>query len=101
MVAAVYLFVTCYTTGFTLETVADNTEMIGLRNYTSNPSYDPFYQSRVKKQQAGSNITRSGLKLFQNKWDEEGSCFIHFVTIFPAFFIMLGLTAFIICYSYG
>ena len=105
VVAAVYLFVSCYTTaGLTLEALTDNTE-VGLLNNTrvlQKSSYDPFFQSRIKKQQAESNITwGAGGRLFLNEWNEEGGCFLHFITVFLAFFIMLGLFAFIICYSYG
>ena len=104
VVAAVYLFVSCYTAGLSLEAVNDNTE-VGLSNNTrllQSPSYDPFFQRRIKKQQAESNITLGvGGRLFQSEWNEEGSCFLYFIIIFLAFFIMLGLFTFIICYSYG
>ena len=103
LVAALYIFATCYTAGFTLE--LEVITQISLANTTrispSSPSYDPFFQGRVKKQQAEGNSTRGGYRLFRNTWDEEGSCFLHFVTIFLAAFIVLGLTTFIICYSYG
>ena len=109
VVAAVYLFATCYTAGFTVEAINESTEIIGggLTNNTrispASLSYDPFFQgpARGKKQVAEANMTQRAGRLFQNKWNEEGSCFLHFVTIFLAFFIMLGLTAFVICYSYG
>ena len=104
VVAAVYLFVSCYTAGLSLEAVNDNTE-VGLSNNTrllQSPSYDPFFQRRIKKQQAESNITLGvGGRLFQSEWNEEGSCFLYFIIIFLAFFIILGLFTFIICYSYG
>ena len=58
VVAALYLFVTCYTAGFTVGAVTDNLEP-GLANFTRvlplpGASYDPFFQSRLMKQQAGN-----------------------------------------------
>lgn len=62
-------------------------------------TYDPFFHSRVKKDQDGANVTRQGL--FSNSWDEDGKCVLSFLAIFLASFIMFSLATVVICYSYG